>query len=59
MYNYISAESRRTSDVVEDKKKSRKHKQGSSKDVGVVHDNVAESRSESSGRQQCIFPCFI
>ena len=58
MYTYISAECCNTSDIAEDETKSQKHKQGSSKDVGIGRDNVAESRSESSGVQQCNFSFF-
>ena len=53
MYNLISAECRRSSDVVEDKTKSRKRKRESGKDDGIVDDNVAESRGETSDVQQC------
>ena len=49
MYNNISAECRSTSDVAEDETQSRKHRRGSSKDGGVVCDNVPESRGETSG----------
>ena len=55
MYNNISAEFRSTSDVAEDDIKSGKRRRGSSKDGGVVCDNVAESRGETSGVQQCNF----
>ena len=59
MYTYISAESHNTCDVVKDKTKPRKHRQGSSKDVGIVRDNVAGSRSESSGVQQCNYSLWF
>ena len=49
MYNNISAECRSTSDVAEDETQSRKRRRGSSKDGGVVCDNVPESRGETSG----------
>ena len=33
--------------------KSQKRRQGSGEDDGIVHDNVAGSRGETSGVQQC------
>ena len=53
MYNVISAERHRTSDVGQDKTKSQKRKRGSSKDDGIVCDNVAEHTGETKGVQQC------
>ena len=51
----VARKEKLSSDIraMRDEMKSQKHRRGSSKDDGIVRDNVAESRGETSGVQQC------